>query len=156
MFRGQCEYSRITPSQSGATMKAATVLAMLHWLGIKASYSRPHVSDENAFIEAMFGTTNYRPQLPASSFANPQAARSWASQFVAGIQQSDYRISPTASTLSGPKREPRLIALTVNLAIVLILTPELLSFYAELADEGFRMRRDLCIRRADAHGLQLH
>jgi putative transposase len=35
---------------NGATMKATTVLAMLHWLGIKASYSRPRVSDDNAFV----------------------------------------------------------------------------------------------------------
>jgi hypothetical protein len=31
---------------NGATLKATTVLAMLHWLGIKPSYSRPRVSDE--------------------------------------------------------------------------------------------------------------
>ena len=32
---------------NGATLKATTVLAMLHWLGIKPSYSRPRVSDDN-------------------------------------------------------------------------------------------------------------
>lgn len=34
---------------NGATLKASTVLAMLHWLGIKPSYSRPRVSDDNAY-----------------------------------------------------------------------------------------------------------
>ena len=68
---------------NGATMKATTVLAMLHWLGIKPSYSRPRVSDDNAFIEALFRTAKYRPQFPASGFADLEAARSWASQFVA-------------------------------------------------------------------------
>ena len=38
---------------NGATLKATTVLAMLHWLGIKPSYSRPRVSDDNAFAEAL-------------------------------------------------------------------------------------------------------
>ncbi len=33
---------------NGATLKATTVLAMLHWLGIEPSYSRPRVSDDNA------------------------------------------------------------------------------------------------------------
>ena len=33
---------------NGATLKATTVLAMLHWLGVKPSYSRPRVSDDNA------------------------------------------------------------------------------------------------------------
>ena len=41
---------------NGATLKATTVLAMLHWLGIKPSYSRPRVSDDNAFAEALFRT----------------------------------------------------------------------------------------------------
>ena len=68
---------------NGATMKATTVLAMLHWLGIKPSYSRPRVSDDNAFVEALFRTAKYRPQFPASGFADLQAARNWASQFVA-------------------------------------------------------------------------
>lgn len=38
---------------NGAALKATTVLAMLHWLGIKPSYSRPRVSDDNAFVEAV-------------------------------------------------------------------------------------------------------
>ena len=37
---------------NGTTLKATTVLAMLHWLGIMPSYSRPRVSDDNAFVEA--------------------------------------------------------------------------------------------------------
>jgi putative transposase len=32
---------------NGATLKATTVLAMLAWLGIRPSYSRPRVSDDN-------------------------------------------------------------------------------------------------------------
>ena len=39
---------------NGATLKATTVLAMLHWLGVKPSYSRPRVSDDNAFVESLF------------------------------------------------------------------------------------------------------
>jgi putative transposase len=31
---------------NGATLKATTVLAMLHWLGVKPSYSRPRVSND--------------------------------------------------------------------------------------------------------------
>lgn len=68
---------------NGATMKATTVLAMLHWLGIKPSHSRPRVSDDNAFVEALFRTAKYRPQFPISAFADLESARTWASQFVA-------------------------------------------------------------------------
>lgn len=67
---------------NGATFKATTVLAMLHWLGIKPSYSRPRVSDDNPFVESLFRTAKYRPEFPAKSFADLEAARAWASQFV--------------------------------------------------------------------------
>jgi putative transposase len=67
---------------NGATVKATTVLAMLHWLGITASHSRPRVSDDNAFVESLFRTAKYRPQFPAAGFANLEAARRWASEFV--------------------------------------------------------------------------
>ena len=66
---------------NGATMKATTVLAMLHWLGIKPSYSRPRVSDDNAFAEALFRTAKYRPDFPVAGFADLQAARGWAVRF---------------------------------------------------------------------------
>ncbi|HEX2243110.1 MAG TPA: DDE-type integrase/transposase/recombinase, partial [Gammaproteobacteria bacterium] len=77
------ERKPVLHGDNGATMKATTVLAMLHWLGIKPSYSRPRVSDDNAFVEALFRTAKYRPQFPASGFADLQAARRWASRFVA-------------------------------------------------------------------------
>lgn len=67
---------------NGATMKATMVLAMLHWLGIKPSYSRPRVSDDNSFIESLFRTAKYRPQFPASGFADLSEARRWVSEFV--------------------------------------------------------------------------
>jgi len=37
----------------GATLKATTVLAMLCWLGVKPSYSRPRVSGDNACVESL-------------------------------------------------------------------------------------------------------
>jgi len=67
---------------NGSTLKATTVLAMLHWLGIEPSYSRPRVSDDNAYAEALFRTAKYRPEFPASGFENLAAARLWAAAFV--------------------------------------------------------------------------
>jgi transposase InsO family protein len=77
---------------NGSTLKATTVLAMLHWLGIKPSYSRPRVSDDNAFVEALFRTAKYRPQFPSNGFANLAAARTWAHDFV-GWYNHDHRHS---------------------------------------------------------------
>lgn len=54
---------------------------MLHWLGIKASYSRPRVSDDNAFVEALFRTAKYRPEFPTNAFDDLEAAISWAVRF---------------------------------------------------------------------------
>jgi len=67
---------------NGATLKATTVLAMLHWLGIAPSYSRPRVSDDNAFAEALFRTVKYRPDFPLKGFADLDAARQWSGRFV--------------------------------------------------------------------------
>jgi transposase InsO family protein len=67
---------------NGATLKATTVLAMLHWLGIKPSYSRPRVSDDNPYAEALFRTAKYRPEFPAKGFADLDTAREWAMRFV--------------------------------------------------------------------------
>ena len=67
--------ARLLPPESA-------VLAMLQWLGVKPSYSRPRVSDDNAYAESLFRTAKYRPEFPAKGFANLAAARSWAVHFV--------------------------------------------------------------------------
>lgn len=67
---------------NGSTLKATTVLAMMNWLGLKASYSRPRVSDDNSFVEALFRTAKYRPQFPGKGFTDIEQARAWASSFV--------------------------------------------------------------------------
>jgi len=61
------------PVLHGATLKATTVLAMLHWLDIKPSYSRPRIIDDNAFAEALLRTAKYRPDFPAGAFADRNA-----------------------------------------------------------------------------------
>jgi len=67
---------------NGSTLKATTVLAMLNWLGVKPSYSRPRVSDDNAYAEALFRTAKYRPEFPVKGFADLEQARTWAAGFV--------------------------------------------------------------------------
>lgn len=67
---------------NGATFKATTVLAMLHWLGVKPSYSRPRVSDDNPYVESLFRTAKYRPEFPAAGFVDLAHARQWAADFV--------------------------------------------------------------------------
>ncbi|UXI66930.1 IS3 family transposase [Tahibacter amnicola] len=67
---------------NGASLKATTVLAMLQWLGIAPSYSRPRVSNDNAYAESLFRTAKYRSGYPPEGFGDIQAARRWAADFV--------------------------------------------------------------------------
>lgn len=67
---------------NGSTLKATTVLAMLQWLGVKPSYSRPRASDDNAYAQSLFRTAKYRPEFPAKGFASLEQARAWAAEFV--------------------------------------------------------------------------
>ena len=85
---------------NGATLKATTVLAMLHWLGIKPSYSRPRVSDDNPFAEALFRTAKYRPEFPVKGFADLDAAREWACASSTGTTTS----TATAASATSPRR----------------------------------------------------
>ena len=76
------EAKPVLHGDNGSTLKATTVLAMLHWLGVKPSYSRPRVSDDNAYAESVFRTAKYRPEYPTRGFADLAAARAWAKSFV--------------------------------------------------------------------------
>ena len=69
-------------SDNGGPMKGATMLATMHKLGIVPSFSRPRVSDDNAYAESLFRTMKYRAKYPAAGFATVEDARSWVRDFV--------------------------------------------------------------------------
>ncbi len=69
-------------SDNGGPMKAATMLATLKRLGVMPSFSRPNVSDDNAFSEALFKTLKYRPWYPTKPFESTDAASDWVENFV--------------------------------------------------------------------------
>lgn len=69
-------------SDNGSPMKAATFLGLLEKLGIQSSFSRPRVSNDNPYSEAMFRTLKYRPNYPNKGFATLEEARQWAGEFV--------------------------------------------------------------------------
>jgi transposase InsO family protein len=69
-------------SDNGSPMKAAVFLQKLYDLGIVPSRSRPRVSNDNAFSEALFRTLKYRPGFPAKGFASLDEARQWVLHFV--------------------------------------------------------------------------
>lgn len=72
----------ILHSDNGGPMRGRTTLAMLYDLGIRASFSRPRVSDDNPFSEALFRTLKYVPQYPRKPFESADATRAWVQTFV--------------------------------------------------------------------------
>lgn len=69
-------------ADNGAPMKSSTLLTTMQNLGVLPSYSRPRVSDDNAYVESFFRTCKYRPDYPAKGFSNIADARAWVLQFV--------------------------------------------------------------------------
>ena len=69
-------------SDNGGPMKGATMAATMERLGIMPSFSRPRVSDDNPYSEALFRTVKYRPEYPSGPFASLDAARMWVDWFV--------------------------------------------------------------------------
>ena len=72
-------------ADNGGAMKGSTMLATLQRLGVVASFSRPSVSDDNPFAEAIFRTLKYRPGYPRKPFKSLDVAREWVAGFVAYI-----------------------------------------------------------------------
>ncbi len=64
-------------SDNGSPMKGATMLETLHRLGVTSSFSRPRVSNDNAYAESLFHTCKYRPDYPVNGFHTIDEARAW-------------------------------------------------------------------------------
>jgi putative transposase len=69
-------------ADNGSPMKAATLRVTLERLGVEASFSRPRVSNDNPFSEALFRTCKYVPAWPERGFAGLEDARAWVADFV--------------------------------------------------------------------------
>jgi transposase InsO family protein len=69
-------------SDNGTAMKGANMLAMMQSLGVASSFSRPRVSNDNAYAEALFRTAKYCPQWPERPFDTLEQAREWVHDFV--------------------------------------------------------------------------
>jgi transposase InsO family protein len=68
-------------SDNGSPMKGATMLATLQRLGVIPSFSRPSVSDDNPYSEALFKTLKYCQAFPDKPFDNLEEARRWVAEF---------------------------------------------------------------------------
>ncbi len=71
----------IVHSDGGPSMTSKTVRTLLADLGVTASRSRPHVSNDNPYSEALFKTMKYLPVFP-DRFGSLTEAREFLSEFV--------------------------------------------------------------------------
>jgi transposase InsO family protein len=67
-------------SDRGSAMKSDTLAQLLVTLGAQQSFSRPHVSDDNAFSEAQFRTLKYQADYPGK-FEDVRQASGWLAPF---------------------------------------------------------------------------
>lgn len=79
-------------SDNGKPMRASTMITTLQWLGVIPSFSRPHVSDDNPYSEALFRTLKHTPAYPHVPFVDMARAQRWVSRFV-GWYNSEHRHS---------------------------------------------------------------
>ena len=69
-------------SDNGAAMKGSTMLAAMQNLGVMPSFSRPRVSNDNAYAESLFRTAKYCALWPEKPFDTLAEARAWVQRFV--------------------------------------------------------------------------
>ena len=74
--------SLVLHADNGSSFKAAMLLEKLRDLHIEPSFSRPRVSNDNPYSEALFRTCKYVPDYPMNGFAALSAARQWVHGFV--------------------------------------------------------------------------
>jgi transposase InsO family protein len=88
LIRQSCAEGNVDPrglvlhSDNGAAMRGNTMISTLQWLGVIPSFSRPHVSDDNPYSEALFRTLKYTPAYPRLPFADVASASRWVTRFV--------------------------------------------------------------------------
>ncbi|MFT4747110.1 MAG: putative transposase [Congregibacter sp.] len=93
MLRERClNTPLVLHSDNGAPMKAQKMNAKMEEIGVLGFYSRPRVSDDNPYSEALFRALKYRPERPSSGFASIEVARDWVQQF-ADWYNTQHRLS---------------------------------------------------------------
>lgn len=69
-------------ADNGQPMRGAGMLTKVLSLGVRPSFSRPSVSNDNAFIESLFKTMKFTPQYPNKPFKSLESAKIWVREFV--------------------------------------------------------------------------
>ncbi len=76
------ESATVLHSDNGAPMRSITLAAKLAELGVASSFSRPRVSNDNAYAESWFRTMKYHQSYPLRRFRDLLAVKAWVDAFV--------------------------------------------------------------------------
>lgn len=79
----------IVHQDRGAPMIAHSYRELLDAFGVRRSYSRPRVSNDNPYSESQFKTLKYSPGYPGR-FAGIEHARAWMSEFIAAYKDRPH------------------------------------------------------------------
>lgn len=95
LFERICSEQHIEPetltvhADNGPQMRSGTLDELFGLLKITRSHSRPHVSNDNAYSEALFKTTKYEPTYPGE-FETLGDARTWCASFFTNYNYEHY------------------------------------------------------------------
>jgi putative transposase len=76
------ETAAILHSDNGAPMRSFTLAAKMAELGVSLSFSRPRVSNDNAYAESWFRTMKYHQSYPLRRFRDLLSVKAWVDGFV--------------------------------------------------------------------------
>ena len=103
-------------SDNGKPMRGSTMISTLQWLGVVPSFSRPHVSDDNPYSEALFRTLKHTPAYPRLPFADLASRQPLGGSLRRLVQRHappqrdplrDARPAASRARTRGPRESPR-------------------------------------------------
>jgi putative transposase len=98
LFKETCEKEGVGPGQvtahsdRGSPMTAKSTAQLMADLGLTQSFSRPRVSNDNAYSESQFKTLKYRPEFPGR-FGSLADARAFCQRFFEWYNREHYHSS---------------------------------------------------------------
>jgi putative transposase len=97
-------------SDNGHVMRGSLLRESMVALGVEPSFSRPRVSNDNAYAEALFRTAKYCPLWPDQPFDTVTDARLWVQKFIEWYNE-DHRHSALKYVTPNERHEGKATAL---------------------------------------------
>jgi len=100
---------QVVHADRGTSMTSKTVAALLSDLEVTRSHSRPRVSNDNPYSEALFKTLKYGPEFPEPQSTTPGrlSAASWTGTTITTSTPESGSTPPRTSTTVTPRAWPQ-------------------------------------------------